>query len=73
MKALLFDKFKNICISTILWTRNTNRFTICVHSRVLSPLVEGSHPALLTRLQQLFSHSNLYVYRTVSGSTSPYS
>ena len=24
MKALLFDKFKNICVKTILWTRNTN-------------------------------------------------
>ena len=31
MKALLFHKFKNICIKTILWTRNTNCFTIFVH------------------------------------------
>ena len=28
MKALLFHKFRNICIKTILWTRNTNCFTI---------------------------------------------
>ena len=31
MKALLFHKFRNICINTILWTRNTNCFTIFVH------------------------------------------
>ena len=31
MKALLFHKFRNICIKTILWTRNTNCFTIFVH------------------------------------------
>ena len=31
MKALLFHKFKNMCIKTILWTRNTNGFTIFVH------------------------------------------
>ena len=30
MKALLFHKFKNICIKGILWTRNTNCFTIFV-------------------------------------------
>ena len=30
MKALLFHIFKNICIKTILWTRNTNCFTIFV-------------------------------------------
>ena len=28
MKALLFHTFKNIYIKTILWTRNTNCFTI---------------------------------------------
>ena len=32
MKALLFHKFRNICIKTILWTRNTNCFTIFLHS-----------------------------------------
>ena len=31
MKALFFHKFKNICIKTIFWTRNTNCFTIFVH------------------------------------------
>ena len=31
MKALLFHNFKNICIKTILWTRNTNCFTIFVN------------------------------------------
>ena len=31
MKALLFHKFKK----TILWTRNTNCFTIFVHMRIL--------------------------------------
>ena len=31
MQALLFHKFKNICIKTTLWTRNTNCFTIFVH------------------------------------------
>ena len=31
MRALLFHKFKNLCIKTILWTRNTNCFTISVH------------------------------------------
>ena len=31
MKALVFHKFRNICIKTILWTRNTNCFTIFVH------------------------------------------
>ena len=30
MKALLFHKFRNICITTKLWTRNTNYFTIFV-------------------------------------------
>ena len=30
LKALLFHKYKNICIKTILWTRNTNCFTIFV-------------------------------------------
>ena len=30
MKALLFHKFRNICIKTILWTRKTNCFTIFV-------------------------------------------
>ena len=28
MKALLFHNFKNICIKTTFWTRNTNCFTI---------------------------------------------
>ena len=31
MKVLLFHKFKNICRKTILWTRDTNCFTIFVH------------------------------------------
>ena len=33
MNALVFHKFKNICtgIKTMLWTRNTNCFTIFVH------------------------------------------
>ena len=31
MKAVLFHKFKSICIKTILWTRTTNCFTIFVH------------------------------------------
>ena len=30
MKALLFHKFRNICIKTIFWTRKTNCFTIFV-------------------------------------------
>ena len=32
MNALLFHKFRTICIKTILWTRNTNCFTIFVHA-----------------------------------------
>ena len=35
MKALLFRKFRNICKKTILWTRNTNCFTIFVNIRTL--------------------------------------
>ena len=31
MKALLFHKFRNICIKTILWNRNKYCFTIFVH------------------------------------------
>ena len=31
MKALVFHKFRNICIKTILWNMNTNCFTIFVH------------------------------------------
>ena len=31
MKALLFYKFRNICIKKTLWTRKTNCFTIFVH------------------------------------------
>ena len=31
MKALLFHKFKNICIKTMLWTMNTRCLTIFVH------------------------------------------
>ena len=37
MKALVFHKFKNICIKTILWTRNTNYFTTFVH-RILKEI-----------------------------------
>ena len=32
MKALVFHKFRNIFIKTILWTMNTNCFTIFVHT-----------------------------------------
>ena len=34
MKALLFHKYRNICIKTILWTRNTYCFTIFVHRKL---------------------------------------